>query len=235
MAAIIYLDVDDEITSAAARIRNATETKVALVLPPGSRLATSRINFRLLAREALERNRVLSIVAADPAARAIAASAGLPVHATVGELEVATAEPASTAPMAPAGQVSGDEKPAKQSRRRAGAAAVAGGAVAGASAGTAAAAGTTAATGTGAPAGAGAAAGALGTAGRGRAEQLSAEQLSAELVAAPDEAPTGWYRPPPRQLRRPQAHRRRRRGRAPGRRRSRSCPRPGLGPDCPAV
>ncbi len=93
MASIIYLDVDDEITTAAARIRTATDTKVALVLPPGSRLATSRINFRLLSREGLERNRVLSIVAADPAARAIAASAGLPVHATVAEFEEAIAPP----------------------------------------------------------------------------------------------------------------------------------------------
>ncbi len=101
MASIIYLDVDDEITTAAARIRTATETKVALVLPPGSRLATSRINFRLLSREALERNRVLSIVAADPAARSIAASAGLPVHATVAEFEAAIAPPAPSAPPTP--------------------------------------------------------------------------------------------------------------------------------------
>ena len=49
---IVYLDVDDEITSAAARIRTAEEVDVALVLPAGSRIATSRINFRLLAREA---------------------------------------------------------------------------------------------------------------------------------------------------------------------------------------
>jgi baseplate J-like protein len=87
MATILYLDVDDEITTAAARIRVAADKAVGIVLPPGSRLATSRINFRLLAREGLERNRVLSIVAADPAARAIAASAGLPVYASVAEFE----------------------------------------------------------------------------------------------------------------------------------------------------
>ena len=87
MATILYLDVDDEITTAAARIRGAADKTVAIVLPAGSRLATSRINFRLLAREGLERNRVLSIVAADPAARAIAASAGLPVYASVAEFE----------------------------------------------------------------------------------------------------------------------------------------------------
>jgi hypothetical protein len=87
MANVFYLDVDDEITSAAARIRASEDPRVGLVVPPGSRIATSRINFRLLAREALERNRALSIVSTDPAARALAASAGLPVYATVGEYE----------------------------------------------------------------------------------------------------------------------------------------------------
>lgn len=102
MAAIIYLDPDDEITTAAARIREATEPKVVIVLPPGSRLATSRMNFRLLAHEALEHRRALSIVAPDPAARAIAASAGLVVHATVAEFEAAV-EPAFDPPsVAPA-------------------------------------------------------------------------------------------------------------------------------------
>ncbi len=87
MASVFYLDVDDEITSAAARIRASEDPRVGLVVPAGSRIATSRINFRLLAREAVERNRALSIVSPDPAARALAASAGLPVYATVGEYE----------------------------------------------------------------------------------------------------------------------------------------------------
>jgi hypothetical protein len=74
---ILYLDVDDEITSAAARIRGAEGRRVALVLPYGSRVATSRINFRLLARDALTHEKRLSIVAGDAATRALAASAGL--------------------------------------------------------------------------------------------------------------------------------------------------------------
>ena len=44
-------------------------------------MATSRINFRLLARDALTHEKRLSIVAGDPATRALAASAGLPVFA----------------------------------------------------------------------------------------------------------------------------------------------------------
>jgi hypothetical protein len=84
---IIYLEVDDEITSAAARIRSAEATRLAVVLPNGSRVATSRINFRLLSRDALTHEKRLSIVSGDPATRALAASAGLPVFATVAEYE----------------------------------------------------------------------------------------------------------------------------------------------------
>ncbi len=185
MATILYLDVDDEITSAAARIRNATETKVALVLPPGSRLATSRINFRLLAREALERNRVLSIVAADPAARAIAGSAGLPVHATVAEFEAAITPPPAVVEPPPSVEAPApsDGAPAKRSRRKAGAAtAAAGGAVAGAAA--------VGAVSTGGAAGAeatGVAAAAPGG--------IGARQVSAELIASSGAPPTAA--PPP--------------------------------------
>ena len=84
---IIYVEVDDEITSAAARIRAADADRLALVLPYGSRVATSRINFRLLSRDAMTHDKRLSIVAGDAATRALAASAGLPAFATVAEYE----------------------------------------------------------------------------------------------------------------------------------------------------
>jgi hypothetical protein len=84
---ILYLDADDEITSAAARIRSTEADRIALVLPYGSRLATSRINFRLLAREAAERGKTIEIVAADSSARALAAAAGLTVHPSVAAFE----------------------------------------------------------------------------------------------------------------------------------------------------
>ncbi len=94
MATIVYLDADDEITSAANRIRQADDTRVALVIPFGSRVATSRINFKLLAREAMVNGRRLDIVAPDASARALAASAGLPVFGSVGEYEAALDAPA---------------------------------------------------------------------------------------------------------------------------------------------
>jgi hypothetical protein len=89
--AIYYLDVDDEITSAAARIRDSSDSRIALVLSSGSRVATSRINFRLLANEARHRNKRLAIIAADPSVQSVARTAELPVYASVGDYEKAEA------------------------------------------------------------------------------------------------------------------------------------------------
>lgn len=104
---VIYLDVDDEITSAAARIRGVEARRVALVVPPGSRVATSRINFRLLAREAQSHGRTLSIVAPDAASRALAAAAGLDVYASVAEFEEAAAAGRAGAGTPPGGAGAG--------------------------------------------------------------------------------------------------------------------------------
>jgi hypothetical protein len=85
--AIYFLDVDDEVTSAAARIRDSSDNRIALVLAGGSRVATSRINFRLLAREARQRHKRLAIITADASVQSVARTADLPVYSTVGEYE----------------------------------------------------------------------------------------------------------------------------------------------------
>jgi len=101
--AIYYLDVDDEITSAAARIRGSTDAHIALVMPTGSRVATSRINFKLLEREAKQRNKRLAIVAPDASVRSLAQSAGLPAFSNVREYEAAEAgRPTGSSPAVPA-------------------------------------------------------------------------------------------------------------------------------------
>lgn len=117
MAAVVYLETDDEITSAAARIRAAGENRVTLVVPYGSRLATSRINFRLLAREAVVRNHRLAIVAGDAATRALAASAGLPVYASVNEYEEANPPPPPPRTPPNAGSAAQADRAARARRR----------------------------------------------------------------------------------------------------------------------
>src|SRR3990172_12698931 len=81
--AILFLELDDEITSAVGRLRPAPERTVALALPAGSRIASSRINFRLLAREAEGMGTQLTIVSPEATARALASPAGLPTFGAV--------------------------------------------------------------------------------------------------------------------------------------------------------
>jgi hypothetical protein len=84
---VSYLDVQDEITDAVTRLRAANDKRVILVLPPGSRIGTSRINFRLLLREAQQHGVALDVVSGEPGVRALAASAGARTFGSVGEAE----------------------------------------------------------------------------------------------------------------------------------------------------
>jgi len=85
--AVCYLDMDDEITGAISRIRAVTDGEAIIVVPPGSRIATSRINFRLLAREAAERKLNVAAVSDEPSVRALAISAGLPAYDSISAAE----------------------------------------------------------------------------------------------------------------------------------------------------
>lgn len=89
---ILYLDPEEEITGAVARIRAAEGDAVVLVLPPGSRIATSRINFRLLEREARAKGLDLVCVSDEPGVRALAISAGVPAYDSVAHAEAGLVE-----------------------------------------------------------------------------------------------------------------------------------------------
>ncbi len=110
--AVWYLDNDDEITDAVARLRGADDEHVVFVVPPGSRIATGRMNFKLLAREAENRALHLAIASPDEQVRALAASAGVLAAVTPDEAEAALERgdeaPASTAPPAAPTIVAGE-------------------------------------------------------------------------------------------------------------------------------
>lgn len=89
---ICYLDPEDEITGAVARLRAVGDGEAVLVLPPGSRIATSRINFRLLAREAEQNRLSLVAVSDEPGVRALAISAGLPAYDSIAAAQAGLAE-----------------------------------------------------------------------------------------------------------------------------------------------
>lgn len=85
--AVWYLDNDDEITDAVARLRGATDEHVVFVVPSGSRIATGRLNFKLLAREAQSRDLRMAVASPDEQVRAMAASAGVLALASADEAE----------------------------------------------------------------------------------------------------------------------------------------------------
>jgi hypothetical protein len=87
--AVWYLDSENEITEAVARLRGATDERVVFVVPPGSRIATGRINFRLLAREAEARGLQLAIASPDAQVRAMATSAGVLARSSAAESQAA--------------------------------------------------------------------------------------------------------------------------------------------------
>src|SRR4029077_17129943 len=85
-AQILYLGPDDEIPSVVRRVRESELPRVVLVAPGRSKATSSAIGLRLLARHANEVGRQLSLVA-DPAARSLAAEAGIPAFASIAEAQ----------------------------------------------------------------------------------------------------------------------------------------------------
>ncbi len=86
---VCYLEVDDEITGAISKLRAVKDGEAIIVVPPGSRIATSRINFKLLTRDGNERRLNLVAVSDDPSVRALAISAGLPAYDSIPAAEEA--------------------------------------------------------------------------------------------------------------------------------------------------
>ena len=82
-------------------------------MPPGSRIATGRINFRLLAREATSRKLAFAVVSPDEQVRALAIAGGVVARASVDEAEGALdrGEPAAPA------SASGVDHDARRGRR----------------------------------------------------------------------------------------------------------------------
>src|SRR6478672_13058639 len=83
---ILYLEPDDEIPSVVRRVRESELPRLVLVAPGRSKATSSAIGLRLLARHANEVGRQLSLVA-DPAARALAAEAGIPAFASIDQAQ----------------------------------------------------------------------------------------------------------------------------------------------------
>jgi len=80
---VIYLEVDEEITSAIDKIKKVDEHAIFLVLPKGATLLQSVINLKLLNKEADKIGKRISIVTSDKVGKALATKVGLPVFTNI--------------------------------------------------------------------------------------------------------------------------------------------------------
>jgi len=82
---IIYLEPDEEITSAIDKIKNAKSANIGLVVPRGATLLQSVVNLRLLSKEASVLNKKIAIVTTDKIGRNLVSQVGLPVYNSIQE------------------------------------------------------------------------------------------------------------------------------------------------------
>ena len=76
---VIYLDLDDEITSIIDKVENAKEKVAALVLPKRPAVLQSIVNMRLLQRAAKSANKNVVLITADSTILSLAGATGLHV------------------------------------------------------------------------------------------------------------------------------------------------------------
>jgi hypothetical protein len=95
---LLYLEPDDEITSVVRRLRESDAARVVLVASGRSKVTSSSVGLRLLARVADEEGRAIAIVA-DPAARALATEAGIEAFASVTDASAEVPLPAEPQPV----------------------------------------------------------------------------------------------------------------------------------------
>ena len=81
-SAVVYLEADDEITTAVRRVRSSDAARVIVAVPGRSRATSSAVALRLLARAADEEGREVAVVG-DALTRSLAAEAGLTAYATL--------------------------------------------------------------------------------------------------------------------------------------------------------
>jgi len=89
---IIYVEIDEEVTSIFDRIKNIRKKEILLVVPRKSILFQSMVNLKILKKKLAERKKKLVIVTTDRNGRHLAEKAGLTVMSRV-EVEKSEAPP----------------------------------------------------------------------------------------------------------------------------------------------
>lgn len=98
---VIYLETDEDITSAIDKVRGAAGESVQIVMPKRATLMQSLINQKLLKKAADKAGKSVSLITTDPVASNLASRTGLAVAAKVGA--------AAAVPVVAAAKMASDE------------------------------------------------------------------------------------------------------------------------------
>ncbi len=82
-----YIEQDEEITSVIDRLRGSDAEENVFVVPLGSTLLQSAVNMRLLLQEAQKLEKAVCIVTTDENGRMLAEKVGIPVYASLDEID----------------------------------------------------------------------------------------------------------------------------------------------------
>jgi len=96
MEEIIYLEPDEEITSVIDKMKQAKSNRLALVVPREATILQSIVNLKLLAREAANSGKEISLITADKIGRNLAAQIGLTVYDSIKDRRPIFQPPAPT-------------------------------------------------------------------------------------------------------------------------------------------
>jgi len=99
---LIYLEVDEEITSVIERIKSCKGTKLGVVVPRGAMVLQSVVNLKLIEREAGKAKKKVALITSDKVGRSLALQVGVPVFDDAKQAEVA--EPEARIAKAPVSQ-----------------------------------------------------------------------------------------------------------------------------------
>ena len=83
---VIYLEIDEEVTSVIDKIRKTEFTDVILVVPKDASISQSVVNLKLIKRKAEELNKNVSLATQDKVARNLAGKVGIPSAAKIDEI-----------------------------------------------------------------------------------------------------------------------------------------------------
>lgn len=85
MIEVIYLEPDEDIAGAIARVKALPSKGVSLVIPRGGSIAQSVVNLKLLKREIEKMGKSLSLVTKDPISKNLASQVGITVFSGASE------------------------------------------------------------------------------------------------------------------------------------------------------